>query len=239
MIVDIFIPCFIDQFYPAIGMNMVKILEKFDVGVNYNTEQTCCGQIAYKNGYIDTARELGEKFIRDFSNNRYVVSPSASCVSMVRNYYPELFHNTSLHNEYRQLQKNIFEFTDFLVNILKIKSTGATFDTRATYHNSCSALREYGMSDQAEILLRNVNGLKLIEMADHDVCCGFGGSFSIKHPDISAAMAEQKVTNAIDAEVEYIISMEALCLMNLDNYIKKNQLPLKTIHIVDVLACGL
>jgi L-lactate dehydrogenase complex protein LldE len=238
MIVDIFIPCFIDQFYPGVGLNMVKILEKFDIGVNYNTEQTCCGQIAYNNGYVNEARELGEKFIRDFSNNRYVVTPSASCVSMVRNYYPEMFHNTSLHNEYRQLQKNIFEFTDFLVNIAKVENTGATFNAKATYHDSCAALREYGMSNQPRTLLKNVKGLQLIEMKDSDVCCGFGGSFSVKQPEISAAMAEQKLANSIETGAEYIISMEALCLMNLDTYLKKNELPMKTIHIIDVLASG-
>jgi L-lactate dehydrogenase complex protein LldE len=236
MIVDIFIPCFIDQFYPSTGMNMVKLLEKFGVGVNYNTEQTCCGQIAYNNGYIDEARELGEKFIKDFSNNRYVVAPSASCVAMVRNYYPEMFHNTSLHNEYRQLQKNIFEITDFIVNILKVTDTASSFTGKAVLHNSCSSLREYGMKSQPKTLLENIKGLTLIDTKDSDVCCGFGGSFSIKHPDISAAMAEQKVANALECGAEYIISMEALCLMNIENYIKKNNLPLKTVHIVDVLA---
>ena len=236
MIVDVFIPCFIDQFFPSIGFKMVKLLEKFGVSVNYNTEQTCCGQIAYNNGYFDEARVLGEKFIKDFSNNRYVVSPSASCVAMVRNYYPEMFHNTSLHNEYRQLQKNIFEFTDFLVSVIGVSNISSSFTGKAVLHNSCSALREYGMKNQPQILLENIKGLMLIDVKDSDVCCGFGGSFSIKHPSISAAMAEQKVLNAIDCGAEYIISMEALCLMNLENYIKKNNLPLKTVHIIDVLT---
>jgi L-lactate dehydrogenase complex protein LldE len=142
MVVDIFIPCFVDQMYPDAAMNMVKVLEKLDCEVNYNTEQTCCGQPAFNAGYWDQCKEVGEKFIRDFPNNRYIVSPSASCVGMVKNYYPELFHNTVQHNKYKTIQKNIYEFSDFLVNILKVEDVGARFDGVATYHDSCSALRE-------------------------------------------------------------------------------------------------
>ncbi|MCB0806016.1 MAG: (Fe-S)-binding protein [Bacteroidales bacterium] len=238
MTVDIFIPCFIDQIYPNTGMNMVKILEKCGVKVNYNDNQTCCGQMAFNSGFWDEAKELGEKFIKDFPNDRPVVAPSASCVGYVRNYYGKLFFNTGLHLEYKRLQKNIFEFTDFLVNQLKVTDFGASFEHKVTYHDSCAALREYGLKDEPRTLLKNVAGIQLVEMKDNTVCCGFGGTFAVKHEAISAAMAEQKVLNAIDTEAEYIISTDSSCLMHQEGYINKNNLPIKTIHIADVLASG-
>lgn len=238
MIVDLFIPCFVDQVYPQIGMNMVKIFEKLDVAVNYNTEQTCCGQMAFNSGFWNEAKAMGEKFIRDFSGNRYIVAPSASCVGMVRNYYPELFNNTSLHIEYKQIQKNIFEFTDFLVTILKVEDLGAEFNSIITYHDACAALREYGLKEQPRKLLSKVKGLQLNEMQGNDICCGFGGTFSVKFEQISTAMGEQKVENAINSGAEYIVSTEASCLMHLEGYINKQKLPIKTKHIVDILASG-
>ena len=238
MIVDLFIPCFIDQVYPQVGMNMVKIFEKLGVGVDYNTEQTCCGQMAFNSGFWEDARKMGEKFIHDFSNNRYIVAPSASCVGMVRNYYSELFNNTSLHNQCKQIQKNIYEFTDFLVNVLHVEDFGAEFNEVITYHDACAALREYGLKKQPRQLLSHVKGLELIEMKDNEVCCGFGGTFSVKFEPISTAMGQQKVQNAIDSGASYIVSTEASCLMHLQGYISKHKLPIKTIHIADVLASG-
>jgi len=238
MTVDIFIPCFVDQIYPETGMNMVRILEKFDVKVNYNEEQTCCGQMAFNSGFWDEAKEMGEKFINDFPNDRHIVSPSASCVGYVKNYYGKLFFNTGLHLEYKRLQRNIYEFTDFLVNVLKVEDTGATFEHKVTYHDSCAALREYKLKDEPRKLLKNVAGLELVEMADTDVCCGFGGTFSVKHEAISSAMAEQKVNNALDTEADFIISTDSSCLMHQDGYIRKNKKPIKVIHIADVLASG-
>ncbi len=238
MIVDIFIPCFIDQLYPQTAFNMIKVLEKLNVSVNYNPEQTCCGQVAFNSGFWDHSKCVAEKFIRDFSNDRYIVAPSASCVGMVRSYYPEMFHNTAFHNECKQLQRNIFEFTDFLVNILKVTDVGASFNGKVTYHDACSALRDYGLKDEPRSLLRNVKGLELIEMKNTDVCCGFGGTFSVKHEAISTAMAEQKVQNALDTGAEYIVSTESSCLLHQEGYIKKHNLLIKTIHIADILASG-
>lgn len=239
MTVDLFIPCFVDQIYPQIGTNMIKILEKFDVDVHYNPEQTCCGQMAFNSGFWNESRAMGEKFIHDFSNNRYIVAPSASCVGMVKNYYPEIFNNTSLHLEYKQIQKNIFEFTDFLVTILKKEDTGAEFPHKITYHDACAALREYGLKEQPRKLLANVKGLELVEMVGNDICCGFGGTFSVKFEPISTAMGEQKVQHAIDTGASYIVSTEASCLMHLEGYISKHKLPIQTMHIVDILASGL
>jgi len=239
MTVDIFIPCFIDQIFPETGMNMVKILEKLNIKVNYNENQTCCGQMAFNSGFWDEARCMGEKFIRDFSSSKYVVAPSASCVGMVRNYYPEMFQNTSFHLEYKQLQKNIFEFTDFLVNVLKVTDLGAEFNGIITYHDACAALREYGIKDEPRKLLQNVKGLEIREMKNNDVCCGFGGTFSVKYEPISTAMAEQKVQSALDTGAEYIVATESSCLMHIDGYIRKHNSPLKIKHVADILASGL
>ena len=238
MQVDIFIPCFIDQVFPQTGMNMVKILEKLGIEVHYNPNQTCCGQMAFNSGFWDEAKNLGEKFLKDFPNDRPVVAPSASCVGYVKNNYEKLFFNTSSHLKYKRLNKNIFELTDFLVNVLKITDLGATFNHKVTYHDSCAALREYGIKDEPRELLKHVKGLELIEMKDTDVCCGFGGTFSVKHEAISTAMADQKVQNALETKAEYIISTDSSCLMHQEGFIKKHNKPIKVAHIADVLASG-
>lgn len=238
MTVDLFIPCFIDQVYPQTAFNMIKILEKCGVEVHYNEKQTCCGQMAFNSGFWEEAKAVGAKFIKDFPNDRPVVGPSASCTGYVKNYYHELFHNSSLHNEYKRLVNNIYEFTDFMVNFLKVEDLGAVFEAKVTYHDSCAALREYGIKEEPRKLLKNVKGLELIEMKDTDVCCGFGGTFSVKHEPISTAMAEQKVHNALDTGAEYIVSTDSSCLMHQEGYIKKHNLPLKTINVIDVLASG-
>jgi L-lactate dehydrogenase complex protein LldE len=239
MIVDIFIPCFIDQVYPETGYNMVRILEKLDVAVHYNANQTCCGQIAFNSGNWDEAKLIGEKFIRDFPNDRHIVSPSASCPGYVRNYFDQMFYNSALHNEYRQLKRWMYEFSDFLVNVLKVTDIGAEFPHVVTYHDSCAALREYDIKDEPRILLSHVKGLELREMQDTDTCCGFGGTFSVKHEPISTAMAQQKIENAMATGAEYIVSTDASCLMHMDAYIRMHNLPIKVIHLIDVLASGL
>jgi L-lactate dehydrogenase complex protein LldE len=238
MLVDIFIPCFVDQVYPETGMNMVKILEKLGVDVHYNGNQTCCGQMAFNSGFWDEAKQMGEKFLSDFPNDRPIVGPSASCIGFVRNYYPWLFHNTANHLEYKQLKKNIYEFTDFVVNVLEVEDIGVEFPHVITYHDSCAALREYGLKDEPRRLLARVKGLELREMKDNEVCCGFGGTFSAKFEPISTAMAEQKVKQALATGAEYIVSTDSSCLMHQQAYIDKQQLPIKTIHIIDLLAAG-
>jgi L-lactate dehydrogenase complex protein LldE len=239
MEVDIFIPCFIDQTSPETAINMIKILEKLGVKSNYNPEQSCCGQMAFNSGFWDEAKVLGEKFIHDFSNNRPIVSPSASCMGMVKNHYNKLFHNTSLHNEYKILRENIFEFSDFVVNYLKKEDIGAEFEAKVCYHYSCAAQNEYGLKDEAVRLIKNVKGVEYLEMENPTECCGFGGTFSVKHHAISAAMGEKKVENALKTGADFIISTDSSCLLHQDAYIKKKKLPIKVLHIVDFLAKGI
>lgn len=238
MTVELFIPCFIDQIYPETAFNTVKILEKAGCKVKYNAEQTCCGQPAFNAGFWDDAKEVGYKFLNDFSESNYIVAPSASCTGMVKNYYNDLFTNTAVHNKCRNIQSHIYELSDFLVNVLKKDYFGAELEARAVYHDSCSGLRECKIKDEPRALLAKVHGLDLVEMKDTETCCGFGGTFAIKFNSISSAMAQQKIDNALAVDAEYIISTDASCLLHLQAYIDKNDIPLKTIHLADVLAHG-
>jgi L-lactate dehydrogenase complex protein LldE len=229
MKVQLFIPCFIDQLYPQTAFNMIKVLEKACCDVEYNTNQTCCGH---------DAKQVATKFIKDFEGTDYIVAPSASCVGFVRNYYGSLFENSSLHNNVKDLGKRTFEFTEFLTDVLKIDNYGAVLNAKATYHDSCAGLRECKIKAGPRKLLNKVKGLELIEMDDTETCCGFGGSFAVKFEAISISMADQKVNHALDTGAEYIISTDLSCLMHLDGYISKNNLPIKTMHIADVLSSG-
>lgn len=238
MKVELFIPCFVDQLYPQTAFNTVKVLEKAGCEVVYNGQQTCCGQPAYNAGYWEDAKVVGNKFLDDFSENTPIVSPSASCVGMVRGGFNDLFTNTIVHNKCRNIQSNIFELSDFLINILQRDYFGAELEGRAVYHDSCSGLRECKIKEEPRQLLSKVLGLEMVEMKNTDMCCGFGGTFAVKFDAISSAMAEQKVNNALEMEADYIISTDLSCLMHIDGYIQKNNIPLKTMHIADVLANG-
>jgi L-lactate dehydrogenase complex protein LldE len=240
--VDIFIPCFVDQLYPATAMNMVKVLERVGVQVNYNPNQTCCGQPAYNAGYQSQARAVAEKFLDDFAapptdSNRYVISPSASCVGMVRNSYTDLFAETAQQSACRAVQGRTYELTEFLVEVLGVTAIpGAQLAGKYTYHDSCAALRECGIGPGPRLLLDSVAGLERIEMAENTTCCGFGGTFAVKFEAISVAMAQQKVEHALETGADFIISTDVSCLMHLESYIKKEKLPLKCLHIADALA---
>jgi L-lactate dehydrogenase complex protein LldE len=238
MKVQLFIPCFVDQLYPQTAFNMVKVLEKACCDVVYNTNQTCCGQPAFNAGFWDESREVCAKFLKDFDGADYIVAPSASCVGFVRNYYSKLFENSSQHNQVKDLSNRIYEFSEFLVDVLKIENYGASLSAKATYHDSCAALRECKIKDAPRKLLAQVKGLELTEMNDVETCCGFGGSFAVKFDAISVAMADQKIVNAKATNAEVIISTDLSCLMHLDGYIKGKNLPIQTMHIADVLASG-
>ncbi|WAC40023.1 (Fe-S)-binding protein [Pedobacter sp. SL55] len=238
MKVELFIPCFIDQLYPETAFNTIKVLEKAGCGIVYNSKQTCCGQPAYNAGYWEQAKEIGTKFLSDFSETEYIVAPSASCVGMVKGGFNDLFTNTIVHNKCRNVQSNIFELSDFLINVLKKDYFGAELEGKAVYHDSCSGLRECKIKAEPRQLLSRVIGLEMLEMKDTDMCCGFGGTFAVKFDAISSAMAEQKINNALAMDADYIISTDLSCLLHLDGYIKKNNISIKTMHLADVLANG-
>lgn len=236
MDVDVFIPCFVDQLEPEIGKNLVKILEHVGCKVHYNPQQTCCGQPQFNSGYMKESRELAQKFLNDFAGERYIVSPGGSCTGFIKRRYASLFENENDKKAAEQLSNRLFDICDFLVNVLKIEDLGATFNAKVTVHDSCSALREYGMTTEPRTLLQHVKGLEIVEMEESTTCCGFGGTFSLKQKEISSAMVEQKVRFAQETGAEYITGTEYSCLMNIKAYIDRNNIPLKPIHIVNILS---
>ncbi len=219
-------------------MNMVKVLEKLGCEVTYNQGQTCCGQPAFNAGYRDEAKAVGQKFLHDFKDKSYVVGPSGSCTGYIRSYYTEMFDNSSDHLLCSQVTKNVFEFSEFLINILKADDVGAVLNGKATYHDACGALRECGIKKEPRQLLQNVKGLELIEMRESETCCGFGGTFAVKFEPISIGMAQSKVKNALETGAKYIITTDVSCMMHMQGYIDNNRLPIQTMHIADVLASG-
>lgn len=238
MNVNIFIPCFVDQLYPETAFNMVKVLEKAGCNVSYNANQTCCGQPAFNAGFWEESKAVCSKFIEDFKDAEIVVAPSASCVGFVRNYYGKLFEDTSQNRLVQKLGPKIFEFSEFMVTVLKKDKFDAKLEGKATYHDSCAGLRECKIKQEPRQLLNNVKGLEIVEMNDVETCCGFGGTFSVKFGSISVAMADQKVNHALATGSEYLISTDVSCLMHLEGYIRKKGYNLKTMHIADVLASG-
>ncbi len=238
MKVHLFIPCFVDQLYPQTAVNMVKILRKAGCDVHYNPKQTCCGQPSFNAGYWEDAKPVAEKFLRDFSGNEIIVAPSASCVGHVKNYYHQYFEHTPLWASCQAVQGAMYEFSQFLVDRLGVTDLGASLPGKATYHDSCSGLRECGIGPGPRKLLSHVRGLELVELNDNTQCCGFGGTFAVKFEPIAVAMAEQKVDNAVATGADYLISTDLSCLMHLDGYIQKFKRPIRTLHLADVLASG-
>ncbi len=244
MVVDLFIPCFIDQVAPEIGFSMLKVLEKLGCEVNYNPQQTCCGQPGFNAGYTREAGQVAQKWLADFqsvaqSEEHYIVAPSASCVGMVRNNYESLLTAQQSLKLYYQLQKKTFEFTEFIVDVLGVNEIpDVQFPHKVTYHDACSALRECGISAAPRQLLKSIVGLELIELPQQTTCCGFGGTFSVKFQGISTAMADQKVQNVLATQAEYVVSTDYSCLMHLEAYSQKTGKFVRFMHIADVLASG-
>lgn len=236
MKVQLFIPCFVDQLYPETGMNMVKVLEKLGCDVYYNAKQTCCGQPAFNAGYWDEAKSVAKKFLHDFDGDGYIVSPSGSCTGYARNSFPKMFDNSAEHNLSNNVRERMYEFTEFITEVLKVENTGATLDGKATYHDACGALRECHIKQGPRKLLKNVKGLELVEMQECETCCGFGGTFAVKYEPISMGMAQTKVKSALDTGAKYMITTDVSCMMHIQGYIDKNELPIQTMHIADVLA---
>ncbi|HVX52493.1 MAG TPA: (Fe-S)-binding protein [Chitinophagaceae bacterium] len=238
MNVQIFIPCFVDQLYPTVAFNMVKVLEKAGCTVGYNPNQTCCGQPAFNAGFWGEAKDVCSKFIHDFEGSDYIVAPSSSCTGFVRNYYSKLFDNTTDRDKVVRLKERLYEFSEFMIKVLGVDDVGATLQGKATYHDSCAGLRECVIKKEPRQLLSKVKGLELAEMADVETCCGFGGTFAVKFEPISVAMGDQKIHNATETGAQYLISTDMSCLMHLDGYAKNRGAGIKSMHIADVLASG-
>ncbi len=238
MTVQLFVPCFIDQLYPQVAFNTIKVLEKAGCTVKYNEQQTCCGQPAFNAGFWGESKDVCTKFVQDFDGADYIVSPSASCAGFVRNNYGKIFENNAFQSPAKKVANQIFELSEFLVKILKVTDLGAAFDAKVTYHDSCAGLRECKIKAEPRTLLTAVKGIELVEMKDTETCCGFGGSFAVKYDTISVAMADQKIENAIATDAEYIVSTDMSCLMHLDGRINYNGQAVKVIHLADILSSG-
>lgn len=232
MIVDLFIPFFIDQLFLETAWNTIHLLEKAGYEVNYNPKQTYYGQPLFNSGDLKHSAKLAGKFSHDFTYSRPIITHSASCVGYIRKHYMSLI-NTA---DSERLSQNTYELTDFLVNHLKSFDFESTFEHKITYHDACSALREYGLKDKPRQLQSHVKGLELFEMPKKDEYCSFGGTFMVKYTPISTTRTKQKVQNTISTGAEYIVSTEASCLLNVQSCINAQKLPIKTRPIADVLA---
>lgn len=237
--VQLFIPCFVDQLYPKTGMNLLRILEHLGCEVHYNQKQTCCGQPAYNAGYKEDAKKVASKFLNDFDKDYYIVSPSGSCTGYVRSAFDGMFADSSQTHECKKVKSYIFEFTEFLIEVLKIEKLDATLNAKVTYHDACGALRECGIKEGPRKLLQSIKGIELVEMDEATTCCGFGGTFAVKFEPISVAMAQTKVQSALATGAQYMVTTDVSCMMHIQTYIDKNKLPIQTIHIVDLVAKAL
>jgi L-lactate dehydrogenase complex protein LldE len=235
--VALFVTCLGDQFFPQVGEGVVNVLRRLGVEVLFDAAQTCCGQPAFNTGYRREARQVAARVLDLFTEAGYVVSPSGSCTSMVRVFYPELFADDPVRlRKCAALRDRFFEFSEFLVNVLKVEDVGAGFPHRVAYHDSCHLLRELGIEEPPRRLLRHVRGIDIVEMQDYRSCCGFGGTFAVKFPEVSVAMGEDKLRAASAAGAEYLVANDAGCLMHLAGLIHRQGLPLKTVHLAEVLA---
>jgi L-lactate dehydrogenase complex protein LldE len=236
MKVSLFIPCMTEHLYPQSGISMVKMFKHLGVEVDYVDDQTCCGQPAFNSGYRKEIIPVAERFIELFKDKEYIVAPSGSCVSFVKCFYKELDIGSKLKPAVEELSKKIFEFTEFLVDVLKVDSLGGEFNHKVTYHDSCHLLRELGIHDQPRKLIKGIKNINFVEMEAPDTCCGFGGTFSYKFENVSVAMVERKCKYIEASGAEFCVGADSSCLMNIEGYLLKHKMKARTMHIADLLA---
>ncbi len=227
--VSLFVTCVVDQVFPNVGLAMADVLERLGYTIDFPEAQTCCGQPAFNSGYRDEARRVARHFLNVFDGADYIVCPSGSCTSMVSHHFSEL-----LPDETRR--PKIYEFSAFLTEVAKAGDLGARFERVVTYHDSCHALRDLRIKEGPRRLLRQVAGLELREMEAAEECCGFGGTFSVKFADLSGEMARTKIDSILKTGASTVVSIDSSCLMQLQGAISRAGLPLKTMHLAEVLA---
>jgi L-lactate dehydrogenase complex protein LldE len=229
------ITCLADALFPEVGVATVRLLRRLGVEVAFPQAQTCCGQPHFNSGFHDGARDLAKHTIQAFANGQTVVVPSGSCAAMVKLEYPELLHDDpAWHERARDLAARTHELADFLVNVLKIEDVGARFDGRVTYHMSCH-LRGLGLTTEPERLLRQVRGLELVPLERADECCGFGGSFSVRYPEISGAMVQDKAAFIEQTGARAVVATDAGCLMNIAGCLRRRGCNIAALHLAEVL----
>jgi L-lactate dehydrogenase complex protein LldE len=221
---------------PEIGIATVELLEHVGCEVKYDPRQTCCGQPAFNSGFVNEAASVARHMLDVFSgNDDSIVVPSGSCAAMVKVFFAELFEKSPEHSRAAHVAQRTFELSDFLAQKLGKSDVGAAFPHKVTFHDGCHGLRELGSFQPPRTLLRAVRGLELIEMKEAQTCCGFGGTFSVKFPQISTAMAEVKCRSAVETGAEFIVSNDPSCLMQIRGYVEKQGLPIRTMHLAEVL----
>jgi L-lactate dehydrogenase complex protein LldE len=235
--VALFVTCLVDLFRPSVGFAAVKLLEDAGCTVEVPEAQTCCGQPAWNSGDRADALAIARQVVKAFAPYDYVVAPSGSCAGMIKAHYPHLFaKDDAAHAAALALAAKTHELISFLTDVLKIERVAAKLEATATYHDSCSGLRELGVKAQPRKLLNSVAGLKLSEMADSEECCGFGGTFCVKYPDISNAMLERKTAKIAAAKAELLLAGDLGCLMNMAGKLKRQGAQTQVRHVAEVLA---
>ena len=237
MKVSLFVTCLVDQLFPEVGLAMADVLERAGCQLDFPERQTCCGQPAFNSGYRNEARDIALHFLDVFRDAECVVVPSGSCTSMIGHHFEELFAGDDAHvAEVHRLRERTWEFSQFLTEVLGVDDVGARFTGVATYHDSCHALRELKIKQGPRRLLAKVRGLELREMDAAEECCGFGGTFSVKFASVSGAMARTKIDSIVRTGAEAIISIDSSCLMQLQGALSRAGVPIKTMHLAQVLA---
>ncbi|WP_100332203.1 (Fe-S)-binding protein [Bacillus xiapuensis] len=235
MKVALFATCLVDMFQTDVGKATVEILERLGCDVEFPEGQVCCGQPAYNSGYVEDSKGAMKKMIATFENAEYVVTPSGSCATMFKE-YPQVFKDDPVWEaRARKLAAKTYEFTQFIVDVLKVEDLGAKLPGKATYHTSCHMTRLLGVKDAPMKLLKNVEGLEFIPLPNAQNCCGFGGTFSVKMGQISEQMVDEKVASAEQVDADYLIGADCGCLMNIGGRIERKGKPIRVMHIAEVL----
>ena len=236
---DLFVTCVVDQLYPNVGISVVKVLRKLGVTIGFPEEQTCCGQPVYNTGFSQQARTLAMRVLDQFRDTEYVVVPSGSCAATIRVFYLELFaDDPELLAQAKALSAKTYEFSEFLVNVLKVENAadcGATHQGSAAYHPSCHLLRELGVRSGPQKLLASVPGLEQKELEGSEICCGFGGTFSVKFPHISEGMVTDKIANVQASGADTLVSCDMSCLMNISGALNRQGSDIKVRHLAQIL----
>lgn len=236
-VVGLFATCLVDLFRPSVGFAAVKLLEDAGCRVEVPMAQTCCGQPAYNSGDRADTKAIAKQVIEVFEGFDYVVAPSGSCAAMLKVHYPELFDgDAAWHARATAFSSRVFELVSFLADVLKVQSVEAAYQGTVTYHDSCSGLRELGISAQPRTLLASVAGLELAEMKDSDVCCGFGGTFCIKYSSISNAIVSKKISNIDASGAGLLLAGDMGCLMNMAGKLRREGSDVEVRHVAEVLA---
>jgi len=237
--VTLFIQCLVDALFPEVGEAMVRIFDRLAIPLIYPENQTCCGQPAYTSGYRHEAASAARRFIDLFEQAGVIVCPSGSCVAMMRQHYPELLKNDPvMHQRALAVGSKTFELSEYLVDVLGLTNLGATFPGAVTYHDSCHLARTLGIREQPRRLLRHVRQLRLVEMANSDTCCGFGGAFSTNYPEISVALVDDKIDHIVQSGADTVVGCDAGCLMNIRGRMIRRGIDIRVMHLAQVLASG-